>query len=54
MKSKTFVIHQIFSCEKCGITWEDYTNARKKAYAHAKATGHKVTGETGTSIQYNV
>lgn len=45
-------VHAIFTCE-CGRDWQDYNNARKLAYAHAKKTGHKVRGEIGTAYHYN-
>lgn len=53
MKAQTKIIHQVASCMVCGKHWEDYNNARKKAYAHAKKTGHRVRGETGTAFNYN-
>jgi len=50
---KKWVIHAIFRCHVCEKEWQDHTNARKKAYEHAKATGHKVTGESAWAIHYN-
>lgn len=48
------IIHQIAQCQDCGEKWEDYRGgkAQKQAYAHAKATGHRVFGETGTGWSY--
>ena len=53
MKTKTHVIHAVFSCYDCDKRWEDWRTARKKAYEHAKSTGHKVIGETATAVTYN-
>ncbi len=47
------IIHQIAHCIECDKTWDDYSNARKKGYAHAKSTGHSVTWETGTAGVYD-
>lgn len=49
------IVHQIAYCTECSERWEDYINskAQKKAYAHAKKTGHKVSGETGTAWNYH-
>lgn len=49
------VIHQIAQCIDCGKKWEDYRDckAQKQAYAHAKSTGHRVFGETGTAWDYH-
>lgn len=49
------IVHQIAHCTECSERWEDYknSNARKQAYAHAKKTGHKVNGETGTAWSYH-
>lgn len=48
------IIHQLGTCRDCGMTWGGYRNgnARKRAKAHAKKTGHRVFGETGTSWSY--
>ena len=47
------VIHCIAECEDCGKEWQDFRDARAKAYAHAKSTGHSVWVETGTARMYN-
>tara|TARA_R110000822_G_C15014947_1_gene462407 strand:+ start:356 stop:523 length:168 start_codon:yes stop_codon:yes gene_type:complete len=49
------IVHQIAHCTECGEQWGDYknSNAQKQAYAHAKKTGHKVSGETGTAWSYH-
>ncbi len=43
------IVHQIAYCLEC----KNFENARKKGYAHAKATGHIVTWETGTAGNYH-
>jgi hypothetical protein len=48
--SKT--IHCIAECV-CGARWEDYKTARKQAYAHAKRTGHRVSGEYAIGFVYH-
>jgi len=56
MKKENYgVIHQTAYCNECGKSNDNYDDqrARKWGYAHAKATGHKVTVETGTAFQYN-
>ncbi len=52
---KKRIVHQIAYCLDCDKKWEDYINskARKQAYKHAKNTGHRTRGETGTSFHYN-
>ena len=52
-KRKTRIVHQIAYCLDCNKIWEDHTKARKQAYQHAKKTGHRVRGETGTAWHYN-
>jgi hypothetical protein len=46
------VIGQIAHCEDCTWSNEDYTEARRKAYAHHKTTGHGIWGETTTAFSY--
>jgi len=53
MKHTQHKIHCIAWCHDCAITWEEWTTARKQAYAHAKETGHRVNGEIGFAFQYN-
>lgn len=40
-------------CIVCHMVWEDYLTARMLAKAHAKATGHRVEGETTLFVVYN-
>jgi len=54
MKVKSYYTHALFECLECGKHFgDDHWKARKKAYQHARNTGHKVYGETGTSYHYN-
>lgn len=53
MKTQQFHVHAIFTCMSCGKNWQNYNNARKLAYAHAKKTGHEVRGEIGRAYHYN-
>lgn len=46
-------VHAIFECKDCGEYWGDFNSALKKAYQHAKKTGHRVEGETGYFFHYN-
>ena len=52
MGTQKFHVHELFTCE-CGKDWQDYTNARRRAYAHAMQTGHKVRGEVGVAYHYH-
>ena len=54
MKNESGTTSEIFTCYTCGKQWEDYNNARKKAYHHAKNTGHRVSGEVVKKYSYNV
>jgi hypothetical protein len=51
--SKRMRVHALFECCDCGRRWEWFMTARELAYKHAKNTGHKVSGEIGTSYHYN-
>jgi len=53
MKIKRGYNHAIFNCYTCGKSWQDFKTARVNAYNHAKMTGHKVRGGTGTFYHYN-
>lgn len=53
MEGHRSIIHQIAGCYDCSFSEEYFLNARKKAYSHAKKTGHHVWVETGILIQYN-
>lgn len=55
MKSRTVTPHQLAYCLTCGWQDEEYINhkARKRAYQHAKRTGHRVRVETGLVTTYN-
>ena len=50
---KTSIIHAIFNCRTCGMTWQDYKTARKNAYVHAKRNKHHVSGEEAYAVIYN-
>lgn len=52
IKSDHWNVHAIFNCNGCDKSWQDFTTARQKAYAHAKNTGHDVRGEIGVAYQY--
>ena len=43
----------LFECLDCPQNWQGLDDSRKKAYQHAKNTGHKVRGEIGNSYHYN-
>jgi len=53
VKTERFRTHAIFLCGTCGKEWQNHWTSRKEAYQHAKETGHKVSGEVGTSYHYN-
>ena len=53
MKTEHWSTGEIFDCTTCGKSWQQNGVARKKAYAHAKTTGHKVRGEISTCYHYN-
>lgn len=53
MKISSGKVHSIFHCHTCGLEWQDFKNARKNAYSHAKNKGHRVTGEVGFYYHYN-
>ena len=53
MKSLQHNIHCIAWCTGCDKEWEMHTTSRKKAYDHARKTGHTVKGEIGFAFQYN-
>ena len=55
MKSSTYTVHQLAHCFDCDWYDEDYIdyNTRKRAYQHAKKTGHAVAVETGSVTRYN-
>ena len=52
VSTKRYRTSAIFHCRDCGKRWEDYNTAREKAYRHARALGHKVTGEIVTAYHY--
>ena len=47
------VDHALFRCEECGAEWHGYRTAQHLASAHAKSTGHTVSGEVGYSVVYH-
>ena len=47
------IIHVVATCCDCDWKSQDYLTARRKAYAHALKTGHKVIIETCNSQTYN-
>ena len=51
--TEKFRTSALFDCYSCGKIWQDHYTSREQAYRHAMATGHKVTGEIGTSYHYN-
>jgi ribosomal protein L34E len=53
VKSKNYRTSAIFSCMDCEEEWQGLRDARKKAYEHAKKTGHRVNGEIVTAYHYN-
>lgn len=53
MKTERWTIHCIAWCTECGKEWQHHETARKQAYNHARATGHRVAGEQGDHFGYN-
>ena len=52
-KTNCGVIHVVATCEDCEWSETGYLNGVRKAYYHAKKTGHTVTVETGNAWIYN-
>lgn len=46
------IIHAIFKCTVCGVEYQDYLNAQRKARIHAENTGHVIRGEVGRFFVY--
>lgn len=53
MKSRKGIISVIGNCNDCGMVFDDYITAQRKAYNHAKKTGHEVAIEVAKAIRYN-
>ncbi|MGH8897930.1 MAG: hypothetical protein ACRDZ4_13140 [Egibacteraceae bacterium] len=47
------VTHGIATCETCGWRTESYKNAQALAARHAKAHGHRVSGEVAYAYTYD-
>ena len=50
--AKLGVVHAIFHCDGCSMTWEDYGSAQRQAQEHTRRTGHTTRGEVGTAFEY--
>lgn len=48
---KSWLVHAIANCLTCGKSWESM-DAKKLSGAHAKRTGHHVSGEEGFAFLY--
>jgi len=53
MNKRTRKVHAIAVCQDCGAEWRCPTNTAACAAVHAKATGHRVTGEVGLAFEYD-
>lgn len=53
MIRKYGVVHGVVACEDCGWESQSYKNAQALAAIHARAYGHRVTGEIGIAIEYD-
>mgnify|MGYP001606135237 CR=1 FL=1 len=51
--TQRFRTSALFECYDCGEQWQKLETARQEAYRHTQKTGHKVTGEIGTSYHYD-
>ena len=53
MEKEYGVVHGIAECQDCDWGTQSYKNAQAIAARHAKAHGHKVTGELGIYFSYD-
>lgn len=53
MNRSSCVIHVVAHCEDCKWENQDYIKGQKKAYGHARRTGHHVIVEIGRLTEYN-
>ena len=54
MKGERTVVHCLAVCLRCKWSSEDYKRAQRLGRQHAERTGHAVTVETGTVVDYNL
>lgn len=50
--SRKALVHGIANCMKCDWTCMDYNTVQRKAYQHARTTGHRVSVELGYAVTY--
>ena len=53
MKRSYGVVHGLATCETCDWHTESYKNAQANAARHARAHGHRVSGEVGHVFTYD-
>jgi hypothetical protein len=54
-QSERWEIRALFSCQEPDCGWYDYNHrtAQSSAAAHARTTGHHMSGEVTTGVRYN-
>ena len=53
MRTRSGRMHAIFTCQDCGVTFEDFKDAKEKGRAHAINKNHRVEGEIGIFYEYD-
>ena len=47
------LVHALFRCKVCDLTWANLLTAQKLGLKHATKTGHIVTGQMGYDVKYD-
>jgi hypothetical protein len=52
VKMNKSLVHAIFNCCVCNVSFENYLTAQNSARQHVEQTGHRVQGEIGFAVTY--
>ena len=53
VKTHHFKTSSLFTCQACGVDFEELEDSKQQAKRHAQDTGHNVNGEVVTAYHYS-